>query len=173
MDWTQFDDIVDASMLEKLDKLDSGESSGEYEKIPYGKYEVVPEKIELTTSKSGNPMTVLWLRIVAGQYERSMIFAHFVMKSSFGIHKTKEFIRKLEPSSPVSFTSFSQWDIYLKGVAEEICGQSSYVLEYGETVNKKGDKFDNYEILDGPFEVPEDYTPPTPATAPVGHWVEE
>ena len=160
MDWEQYDNLVDEKMLAGLDKLESGESSGDYEKVPFGKYEVVPEKIELTTSKSGNPMTVVWLRVVAGEYKRSIIFAHFVMKSAFGIHKVKEFIRKMEPSCQVTFTSFSQWAVMLAGVSEEICKQSSYVLDYGETVSKKGDRFDKYEIEDGPFEVPEDYTPP-------------
>lgn len=159
MDWTQFDNMVDDEMRNKLQDLEAGKSDREYEKVPFGKYEVVPEKIELTTSKNGNPMTVIWLRIVAGPYKGSVLFARLVMKSAFGIHNAKSLIRKFDPSCKVDFDSFSQWDIMLKGVAEELCGKASYVIEYGETVSKKGDKFDEYKIEDGPFEVPKDYKP--------------
>lgn len=171
MDWTQFDGMIDAKTMDELDKLASGTAT--YEKVPFGKYEVVPEKIELTTSKNGNPMMVAWLRIVAGPHAKSIVFANFVMKSSFGIHKAKEFIRSMDPSTPATFTSFTQWDIYLKGVSEEICCQCSYVLDYSEEVTKKGDKFDKYTIEEGPFEVPADYEPPkTKSAGEGGDWVQ-
>lgn len=159
MDWTEFDSKLDEKIMNKLENLEAGKTDQEFEKVPYGKYEVVPEKLELTTSKKGNPMTVAWFRIVAGKFKNSIIFAHFVMKSSFGIHKTKMFIKSLEPSSAVKFDSFTQWDIYLKGVAEEICYNQSYVLDYGSETSKQGDVFEKYTIEDGPFEVPEDYQP--------------
>lgn len=163
MDWTQYDDMVDAELLNKLQDLESGKKSGgEYEKVPFGHYEVVPEKMELTTSKNGNPMTTIWLRIVAGPYRNSVLFARFVMKSAFGIHNVKSFVRSLDPTCRVDFESFTQWDIMLKGVAEELCGKASYVVDYSETESKKGDKFDNYSIEDGPFEVPKDYVAPKP-----------
>lgn len=162
MDWTAFDSKLDNEIMNQLDKLESGESVNEYEEVPVGQYEVVVEKMELTESKNHNPMTVVWLRIVAGPFKNSMLFNHMVMKEKFGIHRAKEFIRKLDPSSPVKFESFTQWDIYLKGVAEEICCQASYVLDYGENKAKNGKVYKTFSIIDGPFEVPADYTPPKP-----------
>ena len=162
MDWTEFDNKLDNEIMDQLNKLETGESTGDFEEVPVGKYEVVPEKIELTTSKSGAPMSVVWLRIVEGPFRNSMLFNYMTMKEKFGIHRAKEFIKKLEPSSPVKFESFTQWDIYLKGVAEEICCQASYVLDYGETKVKNGNVYKNFKIIDGPFEVPPTYEPPKP-----------
>lgn len=177
MDWSQFDNMLDSEVMGKLQDLEAGKQGGDYEKVPHGEYEVVPEKIDFGTSKKGNPMTTVWMRIVNAKdpenkrFINSMIFAHFVVSSgpnaAFGIHKSKEFIRKMDPSTPVVFESFTQWDILLKGVAEELCGNASYILKYGETVNKKGDRFDEYIITDGPFEVPKDYKPPVTESAPI------
>lgn len=169
MDWTAFDSKLDNEIMDQLDKLESGESVSEYEEVPVGKYEVVVEKMELTESKNHNPMTVAWLRIVEGPFKNSMLFNHMVMKEKFGIHRAKEFIRKLDPSSPVKFESFTQWDIYLKGISEEICGQASYVMKYGKKKAKNGKEYSTFEIINGPFEVPADYTPPKPK----GEWVED
>ena len=161
MDWTEFDNKLDNEIMDQLNKLESGEATGDFEEVPVGKYEIVPEKIEVTTSKNGNPMTVAWLRIVEGPFRNSMLFNHMVMKEKFGIHRAKEFIHKLEPSSPVKFESFTQWDIYIKGVSEEVCCQSSYVMKYGKKKAKNGNEYSTFEIIDGPFEVPASYEPPT------------
>ena len=155
MYWTQFDREIDADTIAKLNELEEGKSS--YEPVDYGKYEVVPEKIELTTSKNGNPMTVIWLRIVSGEHKNAIIFANFVMKSAYGIHKVKEFVRSLNPETEVKFECFSQWDECLQAVSDEVCGQMSYVLNYEGETTKKGDVFDRYTIEDGAFEVPDDY----------------
>lgn len=170
MDWTEFDSKLDNEVMEQLKDLESGKFSAEYEEVPVGKYEVVPEKIELTTSKKGNPMTVVWLKIVDGPYKGSLLFNNLVMKEKFGIHRAKEFIKSLDPSTPVKFESFTQWDIYLMGVREEVCCQASYVLNYTETKAKNGNVYKNFTIEDGPFELPESYEAPKPKSD--DGWVE-
>lgn len=159
MDWSQFDSMLDTETMDKLKELENGGAI-----IPPGKYEVVPEKIELTTSKNNNPMTVIRFRIVAGPMKKNLIFANFVMKSAFGIHNVKELIKGLKPTEPVTFASFGQWNQYLGDLSDERTCKYSYVLEYGESPNKNdpSNPYKTYKIIDGPFEVPADYQPPKP-----------
>lgn len=155
MDWSAF--TVDEQMLKDIADLEAGKSvKGDYPEVPVGKYEVVPEKFEMKMSKNGNPMMVVWLRVVAGQFKKSMIFANFVMKSAFGIHNAKQFLKQLDEEANITFTSFEQFEVMLAGVQEELAGKVSYVLNYGE--DKNGYK--TYKVEDGPFEVPNDYEPP-------------
>lgn len=157
MDWSAYE--VDEQMLKDIEDLEAGKSiKGDYPEVPLGKYEIVPERFELKMSKNGNPMMVVWLRIVAGEFKKSMIFANFVMKSAFGIHNAKKFLKQLDEDGNITFTSFEQFEVMLLGVQEAIAGKVSYVLNYGE--DKKGYK--TYAIEDGPFEVPADYEAPKP-----------
>lgn len=158
-DWTEFDAIVSDELMEQLENLDNGVE--DRIEIPAGTYECVPEKIELTKSKNGNPMTVVWLRIVAGQYKKNMLFCNLVMKEKYGIHRAKEFMRKLEPSCAVKFESYTQWDILLKGIKEELAGKFSYLIKVEDSKpDKEGKVYKNYFVKDGPFEVPNDYVAP-------------
>ena len=156
-DWTQFDNMLDAETMNKVNELDAGRRE-----IPPGKYEVVPEQIELSKSKKGNPMLVARLRIVHGEFNKSIIFVNQVMTTSFQIHKAKELIKGLNPSSPVKFESYTQWAIYLMGVAEEVCCKGSYVLEYGEEPNKNDPEnpYKTYKFESGPYQLPDTYEPP-------------
>lgn len=165
MDWSQFDDMVTAEMMEDIKDYEDGKTpkKKDYPEIPFGKYDVVLEKFDFKLSKSGNPMTVVWCRIVSGPFKNGIIFANFMMHTAFTIHKVKKFIRSLDPSSPVEFKSFTQWDIYLKGVQEELGGKAMYVLNYTTTPNTKNPTkpFTEYLIEDGPYEAPEDYVAPS------------
>lgn len=156
-DWTEFDNMVSDELMEQLNALENGQV--ERVEVPLGKYECVPEKIELTKSKKNNPMTVVWLRIVAGEFKNNVLFCNLVMKEKYGIHRAKEFIRKLEPSCAVKFESYSQWNVLLQGVREEIAGKASYVIKIDETKSGE-DTYRNYYVEDGPFEVPTDYKAP-------------
>lgn len=156
MDWSEFDNMVDDKMLEKIKDLESGKQNSEHPEVPHGEYDVVVEKLELGVSKKGNPMTTVWLRIIEGQWADSIIFANLVMSKDYGIFNTKKFVKSLQPSVPVVFENFTQWDILIKGIAEELCDKYIYTLKYGQTINKKGEKFPSYIITGGPYELDEE-----------------
>ena len=164
MDWSQFDNLVTAEMMNDISDYDAGkEKKKEYPEIPAGKYDVVPEKFEFKLSSQGNPMTVIWFRIVKGPFKNGILFANFMMHTAWRIHEAKKFVRSLDPSSPVEFTSFTQWDIYLKGVAEELGCQAQYELKYELKANQKNPTkpFKEYIIEGGPYALPEDYVHPS------------
>ena len=151
MNFEEFDKILDTETMNKIAELEkTGGVSGDFEEVPDGKYEVAPEKFEMKVSKIGNPMLTVWFRIVAGTFNKQMIFANFVMNQPFGIYKSKEFVKSLgELGVNVTFESFRQWnDEVVEPISEAVQGLG-YVMEYGE--DKKGYK--TYKIVDGPFEV--------------------
>lgn len=164
MDWSQFDNLVTEEMMNDISDYDAGkEKKKDYPEIPEGKYDVVPEKFEVKLSSNGNPMTVIWFRIVKGPFKNGILFTNFMMHTAWRIHETKKFVKSLDPSSPVEFTSFTQWDIYLKGVAEELGGQAMYELNYELKPNQKNPTkpFKEYNIEGGPYETPADYVHPS------------
>lgn len=151
-DFEQFDRLLDDKIMDEVATLEKGGNvgGGEYEEIPIGRYEVVPEKMEMKASKAGNPMLTIWFRIVEGTYNRQMIFANFTMNKSLGIHFAKEFIKSLgDMGVDVKFETFQQWvNGVVEPISEIVNGQFSYIMEYGENKNK----FKTYKIEDGPFE---------------------
>ena len=165
MDWSQWDDMLTPDMMNEIDDYDAGKGKEkkDFPEIPVGKYWTVPEKFEVKLSNYGNPMMTVWFRIVEGPFKGSILFANLMMHTSFTIHKTKKFVKSLDPSSPPVFTSFTQWSIYMKGVQEELSGKAQYHIEYSTSENKKNpDKpYKEYTVLEGPYDVPKDYKAPT------------
>ena len=167
MDWSQFDNLVTEEMMGDIKDYEAGKprkaEKKDYPEIPEGKYDVIPEKFEVKVSNNGNPMMVIWFRIANGPFKNGMIFANFMMHTAWKIHETKKFIRSMDPSTPVEFTSFTQWDIYIKGVSEELLGQAMYELKYVQKPNKTNPNkpFKEYYIEGGPYATPEDYVHPS------------
>lgn len=159
MDWTQFDNMIDDEIKGKLQALEEG-----FKEAPAGKYEVVIEKMEMKLSQQGNPMTVFWLKVAEGEYAGAMFFANFVMKSAYGIHNVKDFMKVVEPNAEITFQSFGQWNALVEQVASERMFKNSYVVEVTETPNPTNpDKpYKNYKMLSGPYELPPTYKAPQP-----------
>ena len=73
----------------------SNNSSGSYEEVPHGDYEVAIERMELKASKKGDPMVSIWFRIVNGSYKGSIIFFNQVITQGFQIHIVNELLRMI------------------------------------------------------------------------------
>ena len=145
MNWEEFDKQVDLDGLKEDIENNTG---GDYKEIPHGNYEVAITKLELDTSKKGDPMVKVWFKVTNGEYEGSLIFMNQVITQGFQIHIADEFLRSLETTVDVHFESYSQYAEMLADIFEEIDDKVEFVLDYGE--NKKG--FNTFEIIDS-FEV--------------------
>lgn len=144
MDFSKFDKQVD---LEGLKKDIEDSASGDFKEVPLGNYEVGITKLELTESKSGNPMVTCWFKILSGDYANSLIFMNQVITQGFQIHIVDEFLRSLETDIDVKFESYSQYNELLLDIFEAVNGNLEFGLKYG---NRKG--FNTFEITDV-FEV--------------------
>lgn len=147
IDFSKFDKAIDTEGLKK-DVAEAAENGGggTRKEVPHGKYEVKIEKLELKESKKHDPMVSCWMRILNGEFEKSMIFMNQVVTQGFQIHIVNEFLRSLDSGVDIEFESYSQYAQLLMDVAEAIDGQLEYALEYGE--NKGFNTFAITEVFD-------------------------
>lgn len=134
VDFSKFDKAMDLDGL-KNDIADAQTNSGgEFREVPHDSYEVEINKIELTTSKKGDPMFSCWMKIIEGEYENSMIFMNQVVTQGFQIHIVNGFLRSLVEGMniDVSFETYSQYAELILDIAEAIDGQREYLVNYGE-----------------------------------------
>ena len=141
--WEKFDREIDVEGLQK-DVQEAAKNGANFREVPHGEYEVKIEKLELVESKAGDPMVTVWFKVLAGDYEGSMIFMNQVITKGFQIHIVNEFLRSLDSGLEVEFKTYKQYGQLLMDIHEAIDGQLEYGLKYGE--GKKG--FNTYEITD-------------------------
>ena len=139
--YERFDKEIDVKGLADDVKEAADKGSGDFPEVPFGKYEVSIDTLELVESKKGDPMVKCWFRIISGKFKNSMIFYYQVVSQGFQIHIMNEFLRSLETGIDIEFTSYKQYSQLLLDVAEEMDG-CGVVLDYDE--NRKG--FNTYKV---------------------------
>jgi len=146
--WDKFDKAIDVEGLQKDVQEAAENGTGSFKEVPHGEYEVEVNKMELIASKKGDPMVIIWFKVVSGEYKGSLIFFNQVITQGFQIHIVNELLRSMDTGLDIEFKTYKQYGNLLMDVMEEIDGQLEFVLKYGE--GKKG--FSTYEITDV-FEV--------------------
>lgn len=115
--------------------------------VPHGDYEVSIEKMELKSSKKGDPMVSIWFNILEGEFKNSKIFMNQVITQGFQIHIVNELLRKMtaecEDAPIIDFDGYKKYADLLMDVHEAIDKNFEYSLEYGE---RKG--FNTFNIKD-------------------------
>ncbi|MDZ5475101.1 DUF669 domain-containing protein [Bacillus thuringiensis] len=154
--WSKFDKKVDLEALAADVQEVEENGGGDFEKVPDGQYEVAVEKMELTESKNGDPMLMIWFDIVDGEYEGQKIFYYKVMQPQndkafgFQVHQNNKMLRALWDcdKDDVKFTSFGEYADLVLDIHEDIDGKFEYLLE--KETDKKG--YDQFKIVEV-FEV--------------------
>ena len=145
--WSKFDKTIDAEGLKK-DIANAAEGSMEFKEVPEGQYDVKITKMEPNTSKKGAPMLTIWFKVLAGEYEGSLIFYNQVLSQGFGIHNANEFLRSLDTKIDIEWNSMEQYADLILDVFEEVDGNLEFALDYSK--NNKG--YNVYKITEV-FEV--------------------
>lgn len=140
--WDEFDKAFDTEALAK-DVEEAAENGGEYKEVPFDTYEVAITKLELGKSKSsGKPMVTCWMKIVAGEYENSLMFMNQVISEGFQIGIVNRFLRSLvtemEDPIEIEYKTFNQYGNLIMDVMEAIENNFEYSVKYSE--DKKGFK---------------------------------
>ncbi|WP_097026151.1 DUF669 domain-containing protein [Clostridium peptidivorans] len=141
--WEKFDKAIDVEGLKK-DVAEASTGSMEFKEVPVGQYEVKVNKMELTESKKGSPMLTIWFKILAGEYEGSLIFYNQVLSTGFGIHNANEMLKSLGTDTEVKFDNFKQYNDTILDVHEAVEGKLEFALDYSK--NNKG--YNVYKITD-------------------------
>lgn len=138
---------VDLNGLQK-DIKDAQENKREYEEIPHGEYEVKVDKMELKSSKKGDPMVSIWFTILEGKYKNSKLFLNQVIVKGFQIHIVNELLKSMKTDLNIEFVDYKQYAELLLDVAEE-CDSNNleFALKYED--NKGYDKFTITEVFEG------------------------
>ena len=150
INWDKFDSNVDVEGINK-DLQNNKENFGEFKEVPLGEYEVRVNKMELTTSKKGDPMLAIRFKILNGPFKNSLVFYNQVLTLGFQIHMANEMLRSFDTGIeiPREFKGYSALNELILDVSEEIDAQGlEYALKYDE--NKKGYKtFEIMEVFEG------------------------
>lgn len=138
---------VDLRGLQK-DVKDAQDNKREYEEIPHGEYEVKVDKMELKSSKKGDPMVSIWFTILEGKYKNSKLFLNQVIVKGFQIHIVNELLKSMKTDLNIEFVDYKQYAELLLDVAEE-CDTNNleFALKYED--NKGYDKFTITEVFEG------------------------
>lgn len=140
MDFKKFNNLVDLDGLKK-DAAEAADNTFDNEEVPYGKYEVKLEKLELVACKSdknkGMPMVSAWFRIIRGDQKNRLIFLNQLVNQGFQIHIIKELLDSMDSGVDVDFVDYEQFGNMLMDILEA-SSDAGFVLDYSE--NKKGYK---------------------------------
>ena len=138
---------VDLRGLQK-DVKDAQDNKREYEEIPHGEYEVKVDKMELKSSKKGDPMVSIWFTILEGKYKKSKLFLNQVITQGFQIHIVNELLKSMGTDLNIEFVDYKQYAELLLDVAEECDANNlEFALKYED--NKGYDKFTITEVFEG------------------------
>ena len=129
-------------LAKEVDEITKNGGSGE--NVPYGRYEVRIEKLELIESKSKKPMLTVWFKVIAGTQKDRIIFMNQLLDAAFKIHIANEFLKSLDTSVEVKFDGdFNHYAATIKNVYSDLTVDGlEYQLNYYQ--NKKG--FDEFKI---------------------------
>ena len=145
--WDKFDKAIDADALAN-DVNEAAENGANFREVPHGTYEVEVNKLELITSKAGDPMMTAWFKVISGDYKGCLIFMNQVVTMGFQIHIANEMLRSLvqeKPDMEIKMNGrYKDYANLIMDVFEAIDGNYEYALDYSE--GKKG--FSNYEITE-------------------------
>lgn len=124
------------------------EDNKDFEKVPYGEYEVKLDKLELKATKKGDPMVSAWFTILEGKYKKSKLFLNQVITQGFQIHIMNTFLKSMKTDLVVEFVDYKQYADLLLDIAEE-CDKNNleFAIKYED--NKGYDKFTITEVFEG------------------------
>lgn len=144
VDFGKFDKTIDIEGLTEDLKNIEETGGSEFDEVPVGNYDVKVQKMELTTSKKGDPMVSIWFKILAGEHKNSIIFMNQLVTQAFQIHMVNELLRSMDTDVNVEFKSYKQFANMIADVYEAVDGKLEFALDY--RVNNKG--YNSYKITD-------------------------
>lgn len=143
--WNSNTDLV--GLRKDIEEAKEKVGSGEFEKIPFGNYDVKLESLELKpTKKDKKPMMVATFVINAGKYKKSKLWYNQVIQTGTQIHFAKEFLRSLDTGVDIEFVDYKQFRDLVMDVMEAVEEDGlEYALSYED--NKGYDKFTIKEVF--------------------------
>lgn len=144
--WNKNTDL--AGLRNDIEEAQKDSGNREYEKVPYGQYEVKVDKMELKPTKKGDPMVSIWFTILEGKYKNSKLFMNQVVTQGFQLNIMNNFLRSMETGVNIEFVDYAQYADMLLDVAESCdTNKLEFAIKYED--NKGYDKFTITEVFEG------------------------
>ena len=135
----KWDKKVDCEAIsEDIKNVEKNGGLGEFAEVPTGRYEIRIEDMELKESKSGRPMFVCKMRILAGEFENRLMFWNQPITLGFQFGLVNGFLRSLESGIDVdsTFNGYREYNNLIMDIHEAIDDAGlEYMIEYSK--NKK------------------------------------
>lgn len=153
MDWSKFDNQIDAEQMKKDVEEAKKNGGNDFPEIPKGTYVVTLKSMELGETKTNpRPMLKAQFKISEGEFKGQHIFYNRVMLGTKNdasmIASAVSFVESLEPSADIGaivFNSFADFADLVLDVAEDVA-DLEYEVEYDPSnfnSIKVTDVFDN------------------------------
>lgn len=129
---------IGSSFAEEVEEYDKGEQKERVE-IPYGRYEVRIEKMELKECKSeksfGQPLLYVKFRILDGEYKNNFIHMNQVVFKPYSMHVANNFLKSLGTNFEIKFDgNFGRYNDLILDIKEFISNQGyEYLLNYDQS----------------------------------------
>ena len=141
----KFNKTVDLKGLKEDLKEVQENGSGNYEEVPFGRYEVIIDKMEIKETKKGDKLMLsVTFKILDGPQKNRLIFMNQAITNAYGLHNSNEFLRSLKSGIDVVFDDYNQYSELVEEIMNAILCRLEYELAYSE--NEKGYKV--FEITD-------------------------
>ena len=120
----------------------------DYPEVPFGQYEVSIKKLELGSSKKGDPMLICQFKILDGKFKNSLIFMNQLVTTDFQIHIADEFLRSLDSGVEVEWLgSYGKYADLIDNIFDAVTEDKlEYALDYSST-DKGYSKFEITEVF--------------------------
>lgn len=155
IDWDAFNAELTEKDKKTLEKMGQ-DTSGEFEEVPDGEYEVRISRLEFGTSKNGNPTAYVNFDIIAGEYEGDVIYHTFSFGGKSPAFKLKRFVdfaSTLKSGVDLSYENFKNENGDFDGeklenaiaeICDIVCDKTEYAIS--KTTNKSG--FRDIKVLE-------------------------
>ena len=144
--WNKNTDL--AGLRKDIEEAQKDSGNREYEKVPYGQYEVKVDRMELKATKKGDPMVSIWFTILDGKYKNSKLFMNQVVTKGFQLNIMNDFLRSMETGVNIEFVDYAQYADMLLDVAE-VCDTNKLEFAVKYEDNKGYDKFTIFDVFEG------------------------
>lgn len=132
-------------IAKEVEEINANGGTGEFEKTPFGIYEVAVDKMDLVqTKETFKPMLAVQFKVVNGSQKGKLIFMNRVVDRAYTIHLANEFMKTLDSGVDVVFDGdYAHYHDTILDVFEAVKKQKlEYQLNYSQ--NSKG--YDTWEI---------------------------
>lgn len=138
---------VDKNSIDNVKSMENNGGSN-FEELEVGTYPVEIEKLELVSSKKGDPMLSCWLKVLEGEYKGRKMFINQLVNKDFQIRKVNDILRGILSDTDLTIKvewngDYGEYRKMIEDIFFAVKDAFTYDVEF--TKDKKG--YNVYQFL--------------------------